>query len=459
MGGIMSMLGSAANALNVFEKEFNTIQNNITNANTPGYAEQNLSLISEPFSTTGGTAGGVMSEGLISSRSEYLEQNVRNQQTLLGASQQSAADLGQVQPLFDPNASEGIAGSLSSFFNSFSALSVNPNDPTAQQQVMTAAGQVAHSFNQAANGITQVSNGIATQTSGVVSQINQLASQIAGINQQYQTDNAATQDPGLDAQMHADLENLSQLANFSVIKAGDGTYGVYLNGETPLVLGSQAYQISDGFSSGQTQIFDSQGNDITSQITGGSLGGMLTDANTTLPGYMAQLNTVAQTFADQVNGQLAQGLDSSGAAPVNNLFTYDQASDAASTISVNSLMTSDQIAAASANAPGGNGNAIAVADLANQPLVNGVTFTQAFANLTAQVGSDTANVQQNQTEDQDLVTQAQQQRQQSSGVSLDTEAAKLLQFQQSYQAVGQMVSVLNSLTQTLMNILPLGSSS
>jgi flagellar hook-associated protein 1 FlgK len=202
---------------------------------------------------------------------------------------------------------------------------------------------------------------------------------------------------------------------------------------------------------------------VTAEITGGSLGGMLTDNNTTLPGYTAQLNTLAQTFADQVNGQLAQGLDQSGASPTTNLFSYDQSSysqsgDAASTLAVSSI-TPDQIASASAGAPGGNGNAIAVAALATTPAVNGLTFTQAFANLTAQVGSDVAGAQQNQTEGQDLLTQAQQQRQQVSGVDLNAEAAKLLQVQQSYQAVGQLVSVLNSLTQTLMNILPPGTAS
>jgi flagellar hook-associated protein 1 FlgK len=52
-----------------------------------------------------------------------------------------------------------------------------------------------------------------------------------------------------------------------------------------------------------------------------------------------------------------------------------------------------------------------------------------------------------------LVTQAQKQRADATGVSLDKEAAKLLQFQQAYQAVGKMVSVLNSLTDTVLNIL------
>lgn len=457
MGGILSTLSSSAGALSAYEREFSTIQNNITNANTPGFADQNLSLVAMPFDPSAGTAGGVMSGGLISSRSEFLEQNVRNQQQLLGSSQQSAADLGQIQPLFDPNSADGVAGSLSSFFNSFSALSETPNDPTAQQAVITAAGQVAQSFNEAANGIAQVSSGIDSQTSSTVNQINQIASQIAGLNRQYQSEASSQQDSGLDAQMHSDLENLSQLVNFSMVKTNDGSYNVFIGGQTPLVLGSQQYEISAGFSSGQTQILDSQSNDITSQITGGSLGGMLTDNNTTLPGYTAQLNTLAQTFADQVNGQLAQGLDQSGAAPTTNLFTYDQAGDAASTLAITDIAPG-QIAAASAGAPGGNGNAIAVANLANAAVVNGFTFTQAFGNVSAQVGSDVSNAQQNQTEDQDQVTQAQQQRQQVSGVDLNTEAAKLLQFQQSYQAVGQLVTVLNSLTQTLMDILPSGSS-
>ncbi len=457
MGGIGGILASSAAALSVYEREFSTIQNNITNANTPGYADQTLSLVAKSDASDG-SAGGVISGGLISSRSEYLEQNVRNQQSLLGGSQQSAADLTQVQPLFDPNSTDGVASSLSNFFNSFSALSLNPNDPTAQEAAISAAGQVAQSFNQAANGVAEVSQGVESQSSSAVGQINQIAVQIASLNKQYQADASATQDPGLDSQMHADLENLSTLTNFSMVKSNDGSFNVYLGGQTPLVLGSQQFQITAGFSSGQTQILDSQSNDVTAEITGGSLGGMLTDNNTTLPGYTAQLNTLAQTFADQVNGQLAQGLDQSGAAPTTNLFSYDAAGGAASTLAVGSI-TTDQIAAAAAGAPGGNGNAVAVTSLATTPAVNGLTFTQAFANLTAQVGSDVSTAQQNQTGEQDLLTQAQQQRQQVSGVDLNVEAAKLLQFQQSYQAVGQMVSVLNSLTQTLMNILPPGSAS
>jgi flagellar hook-associated protein 1 FlgK len=458
MGGLLSALANSAGAFSVYDQEFTTISNNISNANTPGYANQSLALEAKPFDPSEGTTGGVTSAGLLSSRSEYLEQNVRNQQTLLGDSQQTASDLGEIQPLFDPNSTTGVAGTLNSFFNSFSQLSVNPNDEPTRQNVISAAGQVAQSFNEAANGIAQVADGVQSQTGSTVTQINQLASEIANLNSQYQGDSASAQDAGLDAQMHTDLESLSTLTNFSIVQSSNGTFNVFLGGQTPLVIGDQQYQISAGFSSGQTEILDSQSNDVTSEITGGSLGAMIQENNTTLPGYMTQLNTLAQTFADQVNGQLSQGLDESGATPTTNLFTYDQPSDAASTLAVTDI-AADQIAAASAGAPGGNGNAVAVAQLASAAVVGGTsTFTQAFGNLSAQVGNDVANAQQEQTDDQDLVTQAQTQRQQVSGVSLDAQAAELIQFQQSYEAVGQMVTVLNSLTQTLLDIVPLGSS-
>ena len=116
-------------------------------------------------------------------------------------------------------------------------------------------------------------------------------------------------------------------------------------------------------------------------------------------------------------------------------------------------ITPDEIAAALPTAPGGNGNAIAIAQLASSPTVGGFTFTQAYGNLGGLVGRDIAQAKRDQTTQQDLVSQAQSQRAAATGVSLDKEAAKLLQFQQAYQAVGKMVGVLNTLTDTVLNLL------
>jgi flagellar hook-associated protein 1 len=449
MGTISGALSSAASALTVFDRVFDTIENNITNANTPGYAEQEQSLQPLAFDPATGLGGGVAAGPLLSSRAEYLEQGVRDQQQSLGYSTQLAGDLGQVQPLFDLTSTTGVASSLNTFFNTFSQLTVNPNDEVSRQAVITAAGTLAQNINQSAAGIEQVATNATSQTTTVVTQINQLASQIASINQQFEGNAQTTQDESLDTDVHNALETLSGLANISVIRTASGAYNVYLGGQTPLVLGDTAAPISTSNVSGQTAILDANGSDITSQITSGQLGGLIQENNTTLPGYLSNLNQLAQSLADTVNTTLSNGVDANGNAGAP-LFGYDQASDAASTIAVTNI-TSDQIAAASSTAPGGNDNAVALTQLATTPEIKGFTFTQFYGDLGAQVGSDVASAQQNQTQAQDQLTQAQAQRSAVSGVDINTEAAQLLQFQQAYTAVGKLVSVLQDLTTTIID--------
>jgi len=96
MGSLLTNLLNSASTLSAYSKVFNVIQNNISNANTPGYAEQEQSLQAASFEPNQGVGGGVIAGPLIDSRSQYLEQDVRNQQQLLGDAQQRATDLGQV---------------------------------------------------------------------------------------------------------------------------------------------------------------------------------------------------------------------------------------------------------------------------------------------------------------------------------------------------------------------------
>jgi flagellar hook-associated protein 1 len=454
--GLLTTLLNSSNALNVYDQEFATIQNNIANQNTPGYADQNVTLVADAFDPSEALYGGVSTGPLASTRDPYLEQAVRAQTTLLGTAEQQVSDLTPLQSLFDLSSTTGVSGSLDSFFNSFSALSVSPNNAETQQTVITQAQGLATSFNQAATGINTASGNIEQETSDSLETINQIAGDLAALNQDAGTA-SGTPDAGVDAQVNTDLENLSEVANFTVVPTAGGQINVYLGGQTPLVMGNQAFNVSADFSTSKTIILDSQGNDVTSQLTGGQLGAQIQENNVTLPGYMTSLNSLAQTFADTVNTMLSEGVDQSGNPPATNMFTYDTSADAAYTLAVTPGFTGSQIASALPSAPGGNGNALAVADLAGATNANGFTFTESFGNLGQQVGADISNATNSQTEQQNLVTQAQSQRAAVSGVSLDTQAALLLQFQQSYTAVAKVVTTLNSLTDALLNMMPVAT--
>ena len=104
-------------------------------------------------------------------------------------------------------------------------------------------------------------------------------------------------------------------------------------------------------------------------------------------------------------------------------------------------------------APGGNGNALILANLANAKTVNGATYAEFYGALAGRVGGDLATARDTQDTQQQLLAQAQNLRQQSSGVSLDEEATRLIEFQRAYQATSKLIGVLDSLTQTTIDLI------
>jgi flagellar hook-associated protein 1 FlgK len=196
---------------------------------------------------------------------------------------------------------------------------------------------------------------------------------------------------------------------------------------------------------------DSLGQNVTAQVTGGRLAAMINIKNTVLPGYSNSLNQLASGIADQVNNALLNGVDMWGNQGAQ-LFSYNSASGAAATLQVTGI-TTDQLAAALPSAPGGNGNALNLAALANSRLIGGMTFTQYYSSLASQVGQALDSAKQDRSTQSDLLDQARATRSDVQGVSLDVEAIKMLEYQRAYQATAHMVTILNDLTQNVLDML------
>ena len=258
---------------------------------------------------------------------------------------------------------------------------------------------------------------------------------------------------------------------------------VLLGGQSPLVVGSNQYQISPNVSVAQNpapvnpsgpptdSVLDANGNDITSMVTGGQLGGMLQLRNgllATLNGsgtQQGQISQLAQGVADRVNTLLTSGNISDGppAVPGIPLFTYGAASanSVAASLQVNPAITASQLAAIDPGPPeAANGIALQLASLASptdtSDMIGGASYTQFYGNMATAVGNATSNANASLSVEQDAVTQAQNLRQQTSGVSLDQEAITVLQFQRSYDAAAKMITVLDQLTQDVVNLIPPG---
>ena len=478
MANLTSSLLSASGALSAYSQALGVVQNNVSNASTPGYAAQTQTFNPLLFNPTTGFPGGVEAGQIVSSRDEYAEQAVQQQTTGLGQMQQDVNSLTAMQSLLDVTGSSGIATAFNSLFSAFSAWGQTPESSVAQQNVIAQATVVANAFQQTATGLETVAQDTSQQLQATVDQINRMAGQIASFNQQIM--NGDRNDPGLDAQIHSTLEQLSNDANLSVSRQTDGTWSVLMNGQTPLVIQNKVFALSAGTAppaAGAANpsapphltIFDAGGTDITADTTGGQLGSLLNTANTVLPGYLGDgtqagsLNILAKSFASHVNGLLTAGYQSSGPPPVPGipLFTYDlnNATNVAQTLQVNPAITGAQLAAISAGPPQvSNGVPLALSQLANptsaSDKINGLSYTQYYAGMASNVGTLLATATSDAQTAQAAVTQAKNVRQQVSGVSLDQEAAILIQFQQAYEANSKLISLLNQLTQDTINMLP-----
>jgi flagellar hook-associated protein 1 FlgK len=118
-------------------------------------------------------------------------------------------------------------------------------------------------------------------------------------------------------------------------------------------------------------------------------------------------------------------------------------------------MTPSQLAATNPGPPPvSNGIALQLAalDSGTSGPVNGLSFTQYFGTLVSQVGTAVSNASNNATAQTQLVAQAKSLQQQLSGVNLDEEAVRLVQLQSSYQAASKVVTVIDELTQSLINM-------
>ena len=142
-----------------------------------------------------------------------------------------------------------------------------------------------------------------------------------------------------------------------------------------------------------------------------------------------------------------------GTLTIGDRFEISPSIHAARTLRRNSdVINPRQIAAAQASGlTGDNRNALLLADLENQTLMqNGkASFTQVYGQLVAEVGGMTNTALVSRSAQEVLLTQATTEKGNVSGVNLDEEAANLIKFQNSYQAAAQAVSVARSLFDTL----------
>ena len=452
MGGLSTSLLIGVQALDATQGALDATSNNIANVNTPGYTRE-VAQFSENGQNESGdevTGGGVTLEGIQSIRDELLNIQIQQQTSLQSSADTQSSSLQQVQTFFTTNGDD-IASALTSLSSSLAQLSATPSDSSAQQSVLSSGQNLADAFNTTAQGLTTAQSDADQQVTQTVAQINSLTQQIAQLNGQAAQvpageDGGTTQD-----QLDQLVQQLSGLTNVSITQGTNGET-ITTGSGTPLVIGGQSYNLqtttgTDGFQ----QVLDSNGNNITSTIQGGTLGGAIEIRDQVIPGFQSQLNTLASQFATAFNSAQAQGFTSSGAVGGNFFTVPTDPNDAAAGISV-AITDPSQIAISSDGSADSNGNVANLSAALTTALPSGQTAASGYANLVYQVGEAASNASTQSTAIGQNITQLTNQQGAVSAVDINEETTNLIRYQTAFEAASRIVSTVQVLDNAALNM-------
>lgn len=447
------------------QKALEVTGHNIANVNTPGYSKQIPILTNaDPVMIGNFFLGtGVELSEIHQVRDRFLDYSIRNEtQTKEGYyAQQRIASL--VEGIFAETDDTGLNKAITTYFNSFHELSVNPENAALRNNVISAAEDMVNMFHARDENLFETQKRVDTDISSYISRVNTLTEQIAKLNGQIVTAAGSNINPNdLVDQRTVLVEQVSELLNVNAYETDNGSLTVTTISGKALVVGSEWFEmkaIKDPSNNNYSNVFiENRGNlqDVTGDITEGRIGGGLEIRDNFIAQLRNDLDNLAYNIVNEVNSlhQTGYGLDGSTGNTFFDPLTGPTSKAAAKNIDINPALFSDVnlIAAAGTNNPGDNQIAVSIAEIQNALVMNSgkTSINDFYAGMINRIGNKTRNINEMLQVQEDLLVFLENQRNQISGVSLDEEAVNLLKFQRAYQACARFIETVDKMSDELL---------
>jgi flagellar hook-associated protein 1 FlgK len=324
-----SLIDIGKSGLNAAQYGLSTTSNNISNASTPGYSRETTEYAEANGQNMGaGFLGrGVNVVTVTRQYSDYLTQQLNKavaQGGTLSTYNTQADALSTI--VGDPTA--GITTQLTTLYSGLQTVAGDTSDPSARQAALGNMQSLVSQFNSLTGQFNTVRDGVNTQLSGAVTQVNQLAAQIASLNKQILVQQNSTGDTPnqLLDQRDAAVSSLSQLVGATTTTNKDGSINVSIGNGQSLVSGNVSYNLaavpsaSDPSELTIAYVVPGAGGTITnipisdSNLSGGTIGGLLQFRSETLDPQQRALGNIATTIGTMMNDQNEAGVTLTGGA-------------------------------------------------------------------------------------------------------------------------------------------------
>ncbi len=425
-----------------------TTAKNIANANTEGYKRRRIET-SQLIGFAGG-GNGYNLENATRVYNSFVEKQLLREQQNLGRYDTTETILSNIEAIFGEPDEMGLSNILHEFWSAWNDLANDPESQSARIVVRDKGEMLAATFQRLHNNLRDIQQQISIEINEKVDKVNQLLRQIYAVNQQI----SANSTSDLLDQRDLLINDLSELVNIEVRE--------YPNDEIILSLGGQILLSENYLSQIKTEVTYSSGfSDYTFlldqgksplQIDSGIMGGLIAINNTYIPDYVNRLNILATSIANRVNAIHSSGYNLEGKTGIN-FFSNDVTG--AGNITLNPDIAYDaSLVASSKTASSGDGSiAIAIADIQFEPLIQNDTITNYYNSLIGKIGSQVQEASFLKNSQEKVVENLKNQRDAISGVSLDEEMTRLIEYEKSYQAASRLLKTANELIDTLLSIL------
>lgn len=316
------LLNIGLSGLSSNKTQLSVTGHNITNVNTPGFSRQDAVQASRTpqFSGAGFIGSGTTLVDVRRTYSEFLSTQVRTSTSLSSDVEAYKSQIEQLDSLL-AGSTTGITTSMQDFFSALQTAAEDPANGPARQLVLSQAEGLSRRFNTVYDRIDEQNTFINKQMSAVTDQVNRLAGSIASYNEAIAKASATGQQPNdlLDAREEA-IRQLSTYVGVTVVPQDDNSLNVFVGSGQPLVVGNSASRLEAVPGKGDPNrieiefVSGASRQGITTQLSGGELGGLIRYRSETLDPTLNSLGRLALAVSDQLNSQLGEGIDIKGQA-------------------------------------------------------------------------------------------------------------------------------------------------
>jgi len=305
------------------------VSHNISNVSTPGYSRQRLNMETSPsLSTDIGQMGtGVRALGVGREYDAFINAQINIEKQILGNWQAQDYSFLRVEGLFNESSESGLSGAMDEYWNAWQAIADNPSGFAERVNLISLAETIARDFNSRFNELFTIQSDIDANIKGIVDEINIVVDQIAEVNEKISWIETAgdTANDFKDERVRL-LDELGGMIGFSSFEDSSGQVTVLMESGTPLVQSNKSWHLdvrpdatNNGFYDIGWVVSSGTFTDVTDSIARGELSGLLEMRDTSISGYIDNIDKLAAGIINEINKLHYYGYGLDGSTE-NNFF-------------------------------------------------------------------------------------------------------------------------------------------